>query len=199
LRRLAVLLASIACLLLVASAARAGTCALPPEAGPVSAYEGTIRRALHTGEAVHVVLDCTPQAAGRCGALNRELNGYLQCRLGEARRAAAQPTATGRPSDPSSTGTAPRPVLGASDPSHTGPEHRPVLGAGPWFELPPAPLTGSGPIPSGPEAAVLMPGAGDDPDQLPFTGSDGLLLVAGGLLLVVGGTLLVAASRLPPG
>jgi hypothetical protein len=215
LRRLAVLLASIACLLLVASAARAGTCALPPEAGPVSAYEGTIRRALHTGEAVHVVLDCTPQAAGRCGALNRELNGYLQCRLGEARRAAAQPTATGRPSDPSSTGTAPRPVLGASDPSstgtaprpvlgasdpsHTGPEHRPVLGAGPWFELPPAPLTGSGPIPSGPEAAVLMPGAGDDPDQLPFTGSDGLLLVAGGLLLVVGGTLLVAARRLPPG
>jgi hypothetical protein len=199
LRRLAVLLASIACLLLVASAARAGTCALPPEAGPVSAYEGTIRRALHTGEAVHVVFDCTPQAAGRCGALNRELNGYLQCRLGEARRAAAQPTATGRPSDPSSTGTAPRPVLGASDPSHTGPEHRPVLGAGPWFELPPAPLTGSGPIPSGPEAAVLMPGAGDDPDQLPFTGSDGLLLVAGGLLLVVGGTLLVAARRLPPG
>jgi hypothetical protein len=199
LRRLAVLLASIACLLLVASAARAGTCALPPEAGPVSAYEGTIRRALHTGEAVHVVLDCTPQAAGRCGALNRELNGYLQCRLGEARRAAAQPTATGRPSDPSSTGTAPRPVLGASDPSSTGPEHRPVLGAGPWFELPPAPLTGSGPIPSGPEAAVLMPGAGDDPDRLPFTGSDGLLLVAGGLLLVVGGTLLVAARRLPPG
>jgi hypothetical protein len=183
LRRLAVLLASIACLLLVASAARAGTCALPPEAGPVSAYEGTIRRALHMGEAVHVVLDCTPQAAGRCGALNRELNGYLQCRLGEARRAAAQPTATGRPSDP----------------SHTGPEHRPVLGAGPWFELPPAPLTGSGPIPSGPEATVLMPGAGDDPDQLPFTGSDGLLFVAGGLLLVVGGTLLVAARRLPPG
>jgi LPXTG-motif cell wall-anchored protein len=44
-----------------------------------------------------------------------------------------------------------------------------------------------------------MPGAGDDSDQLPFTGSDGLLLVAGGLLLVVGGTLLVAARRLPPG
>ena len=182
-RRLAVLLASIACLLLAASAARAGTCALPPDAGPASTYEDAIRQALHTGEAVHVVLDCTPEAAGRCGTLNRELNGYLQCRLGEARRAAAQPTATGRPSGFSFTGTA----------------HRPVLGAGPQFEFPSAPLAGSGPIPAGPEAAVLMPGAGDDPDQLPFTGSDGLLLVAGGLLLVVGGTLLVAARRLPPG
>jgi hypothetical protein len=74
-----------------------------------------------------------------------------------------------------------------------------VLGAGPRFEPPPAPVTGSGPIPAGAEAAVLTPGAGDDPDQLPFTGSDGLLLVAGGLLLVVGRTLLVAARRLPPG
>jgi LPXTG cell wall anchor motif len=44
------------------------------------------------------------------------------------------------------------------------------------------------------------PGAGDDPaGQLPFTGSEGLVLIAGGLLLVVGGTLLAAARRLPLG